>query len=180
MPNHVHLLVSPSTEDGISLLMRHLGSRYVHYVNRVYQRTGTLWEGRFRSSLIGGERYLLACHHHIESNPVQERLVAGPADYEWSSYRHHADGREDPLIQNHRIYLELGANDRERQRAYRERFRNLIDGEERAEIRRAINGGLVLGEDHFKDEIERVVARRVRPGKSGRPRKRSEETGVST
>jgi putative transposase len=169
MPNHVHLLVSPGTQDAISLLMRQLGSRYVQYVNRAHGRTGTLWEGRFRSSLLDSERYLLPSHHYIESNPVRAGIAVAPGEYAWSSYRHHAYGLEDAAIADHRIYLALGATGIERQRAYREGFRSPAEAE--GEIRKSVRGGLVLGEDSFKDEIERVLARPVRPGKIGRPRK---------
>jgi len=170
MANHVHLLVTPSTEHGLSLMMRLLGSRYVYYVNHRHRRTGTLWEGRFRSSLID-ERYVLSCLHFIESNPSRKHLVASPADYPWSSYRHHAEGRACPVIKDHPVYVALGPTDRDRQRTYREWFRDQVEAKEFAEIRSSVKRGLVLGEEKFKDEIERVVARRVRPGKSGRPRK---------
>ena len=176
MPNHVHLLMSPGTADAISLMMRQLGSRYVQHVNRIHRRTGTLWEGRFRSSLVDSERYLLACHHYIESNPVRAQAVVEPGDYPWSSYRHHAWGVTDPLIRDHRIYRELGSGEGERQRVYREQFRS--PPEEEVEIRKSLRAGLVLGEEGFVDEIERVAARRVRPGKIGRPRKVQERAAV--
>ena len=179
MSNHVHLLVCPSTEHGLSLMMRLLGSRYVQYVNRVHRRTGTLWEGRFRSNLIESERYLLPCHHYIESNPVRAKFVPNPADYAWSSYQHHAEGRVDAVIKDHPIYLALGSTNTERQHAYRVWFCDQVETEESAEIRRSIRRGLVLGEEKFKDEIERVVARRVRPGKSGRPRKAAQRRATS-
>ena len=171
MPNHVHLLVSPSTENGLSPMMRLLGSRYVLYVNRARGRTGTLWEGRFKSNLIDSERYLLCCHHYIEANPVRKMIVANPGDYAWSSYRHHALGIADSVVKDHPIYLQLGPTAAERQRTYRDQFQTNADPNQRAEIMSSVRRGLVLGEEKFKDEIERVVARRVRPGKSGRPRK---------
>ncbi len=171
MTNHVHLLVSPAGEDALSLMMRYLGSRYVQYVNHAYRRTGTLWEGRFKSSLIDSERYLLTCYRYIELNPVRARMVASPSDYRWSSYGYHAEGREDPMIQDHRLFLELGTSNPQRQHAYRELFCHHLDDKDLAQIRTSVNGGLVLGEERFKDEIEGMVARRVRPGQSGRPRK---------
>jgi len=171
MTNHVHLLVSPGTEDGLSLMMRYVGSRYVQYVNYVYDRTGTLWEGRFRSSLIESERYLLTCYRYIESSPVRARIVGSPGQYPWSSYAHHAAGREDRVVRDHPIYVALGTTPYERQRAYRELFRQPLDSEELEEIRASVNEGLVLGGDRFKDAIERAAARRVRPGNGGRPRK---------
>ncbi|MGH8647962.1 MAG: transposase [Burkholderiales bacterium] len=171
MTNHVHLLVNPGTEDGLSLMMRYVGSRYVQYVNYVYSRTGTLWEGRFRSNPIESERYLLACYRYIESNPVRARIVETPAKYPWSSYAHHAEGRENKVIQDHPIYVALGSTPWERQHAYRDLFRQPMDDKELEEIRASVNAGLVLGGDRFKDVIEQAVARPVRPAKGGRPRK---------
>lgn len=127
---------------------------------------------------MGSERYLLACHHYIESNPVRARMAAVPGEYPWSSYRHHAEGPEDGLIADHPLYLELGATRAERQRAYHERFRVQPAAQEFGEISKSVKGGLVLGEDRFKDEIERVLARSVRPGKIGRPRKLPERTAA--
>jgi putative transposase len=171
MTNHVHLLVSPGTEDGLSLMMRYLGSRYVQYFNYVYSRTGTLWEGRFRSSLIESERYLLTCYRYIESNPVRARIVKSPGEYPWSSYAHHAKGREDKVVREHPVYVALAATPHARQRAYRELFRQPLDGKDLEEIEASMNGGLVPDGDRFKEAIEPAAARRVRPAKGGRPRK---------
>lgn len=170
-PDHVHLLVTPDTEDTLSLMMRSLGSRYVQHVNHAYKRTGTLWEGRYKSSIIDSERYLLTCYRYIELDPVRLRLVAHPADYPWSSYGCHARGLASGVVRDHPLYLGLGATPEARARAYRELFRHPIGEREIAEIRTSWRTGLVLGRDTFKDEIERVVARPVRPGKCGRPRK---------
>ena len=170
-PDHVHLLVTPDSEDALSLMMRSLGSRYVQCVNHVHRRTGTLWEGRFRSSIIDSERYLLTCYRYIELDPVRLGLVVHPGDYRWSSYGCHAGEFASSLIRDHPLFLALGATPEERARAYRELLRHPIGEREIAEIRTSWKTGLVLGGDTFKDEIERVVARSVRPGKCGRPRK---------
>lgn len=170
-PDHVHLLVTPDSEDALSLMMRSLGSRYVHYINHVQRRTGTLWEGRYRSSIIESERYLLTCYRYIELDPIRLRLVAHPADYPWSSYRCHALGYGDSVIRDHPLYRALGATPEARALAYRELFRDPITEREIAEIRTSWKAGLVLGGDSFKNEIERIVERPVRPGKCGRPRK---------
>ena len=170
-PDHVHLLVTPDTADALSLMMRSLGSRYVQYVNHVHRRTGTLWEGRFRSSVIDSKRYLLTCYRYIELDPIRLGLVTDPGNYPWSSYDCHALGVANAMVRDHPIYLGLGATREERARAYRELFRRPIDEREIAEIRTSWKTGLVLGGDTFKDEIERVVARPVRLGKSGRPSK---------
>jgi putative transposase len=179
MTNHVHLVVSPGTEDGLSLMMRYVGSRYVQYVNYVYSRTGTLWEGRFRSNLIESDRYLLACYRYIESNPVRARIVESAAGYPWSSYGYHAAGRENKVVQDHPIYVALGKTPHERQRAYRELFRQPVDDMELDEFRASVNGGLVLGGDRFKDAIEQAVARPVRPSKGGRPKKADARRAVT-
>ena len=118
MTNHVHLLATPEDDEGLSHMMRYLGSRYVQYVNYVYRRSGTLWEGRFKSSLIDSDRYLLACYRYIELNPVCAGMAVAPADYKWSSYGAHALGRTDDLLRDHSCYLALGVNGEERQQAY--------------------------------------------------------------
>jgi len=165
------LLITADEHNGLSLLMRYLGSRYVQHVNYVSRRTGTLWEGRFRSSLIDTERYLLACYRYIELNPVRARMVQRPGDYSWSSYRRHAEGHRDDLIQDHAVYIALGMTESERAMAYRALLGRPLSGELVDEISASVNGGLVLGDERFKDEVERVAARRVRPGRSGRPKK---------
>lgn len=177
-PDHVHLLVTPDTGDALALMMRGLGSRYVQYVNHVYRRTGTLWEGRFRSSLVDSERYLLTCYRYIELDPLRLRLVTDPGEYRWSSYGYHARGAENSIIRDHPLYLALGTTPEERALAYRELFRRRIDDRELEEIRRSVNVGLVLGADPFKNEIERIVARRVRPGRCGRPRKTEDNDAI--
>jgi len=105
MTNHVHLLVTPRAEQAIGNLMQSVGRRYVRYINHVYRRTGTLWEGRYKASLIDSERYLLACYRYIELNPVRAAMVASPAQYRWSSYRCNAVGKTDTLITPHVQYL---------------------------------------------------------------------------
>ncbi len=105
MPNHVHLLLTPPNAGAPARLMRGLGARYVRYVNATYGRTGTLWEGRFRSTMVDSDRYLLACVRYIELNPVRAGLVNVADDYRWSSFRYHALGEEDPLVTPHPLYL---------------------------------------------------------------------------
>ena len=179
MTNHVHLLTTPIDGEGLSLLMRYLGSRYVQYVNYVYKRSGTLWEGRFKSSVIDSERYLLTCCRYIELNPVRAGMVAAPSDYKWSSYGAHACGRPDDLLQDHPCYLDLGKDEQTRQEAYRALFQHDVDAESLVTIREAVNSGLALGGERFKDQIEAVLARSVRAGKPGRPRKRGVEADRS-
>ena len=172
MTNHVHLLVTPYAEAGVSKMMQALGRKYVRYFNREYQRSGTLWEGRFRSSLVQSETYLLHCQRYIELNPVRAGMVSAPSDYAWSSYQCHALGKVISLSTPHKEYLRLGKCDKERQIAYRSLFRAHVDGELVDDIRSAVNKGLALGNDRFKDKIEQLSGRRVRAAIMGRPKSR--------
>ena len=171
MTNHVHLLVSAERGESPGALMKALGQRYVQYFNRTYRRSGTLWEGRYRSCLTQAEDYLLACQRYIELNPVRAGMVAHPADYPWSSYRANAQGDEDALVTPHEIYLGLGVTQASRLAAYRELFRSELEPGLVEQIRQASNGNFALGSARFAEEIAAALGRRVTPGKSGRPRK---------
>ncbi len=169
MTNHVHLLITPKEEDSAALLMKHLGQRYVQYVNRTYRRSGTLWEGRFKSCLAQEETYLLTCYRYIELNPVRANMVNHPRDYPWSSYRANGEGNSNPLLTPHPDYLQLGQNKEACQKAYRALFQAHIEPEKVEAIRRATNGNYVLGNKRFENEISKMLNRRVTPGKNGRP-----------
>jgi putative transposase len=169
MTNHVHLLLTPLRPDGASLLMKHLGQRYVQYVNRVYKRSGTLWEGRFRSSIVQAETYLLRCQRYIELNPVRARMVASPGEYRWSSFGANALGHRNALVTPHPLFLALGATEAERRAAYAEMFRSELEARELEEIRVSTNAGYALGNERFRKEIAIAVGRRAGPGRSGRP-----------
>ena len=173
MRNHVHLLVTPHESNGISNTMQALGRRYVRYFNREHQRSGTLWEGRFRSGLVQSENYLLQCQRYIEMNPVRANVVSDPVDYAWSSYQYHALGKAMALCTPHEEYLRLGKTVVDRQRAYRALFKRHVDGELVGDIRSAVNKGLALGDEWFKTEIEGLCGRRVRAAKMGRPSSRT-------
>lgn len=177
MTNHVHLLVTPMQEEGIGEMMQALGRRYVYYINKTYRRTGTLWEGRYKASLVDSEAYLLSCMRYIELNPVRARMVNHAGEYKWSSYGANAQGRADALISPHPLYAALGSTDTERQSAYRELFRHHVDDAQLHEIREALNHELVLGRSYFKDQIESMTQRQTRLGVPGRPRV-EEESGV--
>jgi putative transposase len=179
MTNHVHLLLSSDDSQGVGGLMKALGQRYVQYVNRTYQRSGTLWEGRFRSCLTQEENYLLSCMRYIELNPVRAGMVAHPGEYRWSSYPANAQGDEDRLISQHPVYASLGPDAGGRLAAYRELFRYELDPGLVDEIRKATNGNFALGDSRFAGEIEAAIGRRVVPGKSGRPRKSQEPVSGS-
>ena len=174
MTNHVHLLVSADRADAPGVLMKALGQRYVQYVNRVYRRSDTLWEGRFRSCPIQEEAYLLACQRYIELNPVRAGMVEHPGEYRWSSYRANGQGEDNALIRPHALYAALGLDAASRQAAYRELFRYELEPDMVDKIRRATNGNFALGNDRFAADAALALGRRTMPGKSGRPRKVSE------
>lgn len=171
MTNHAHLLISADRPDSAGAMMKALGQRYVQYINRTYRRSGTLWEGRFRSCLVQDDAYLLECQRYIELNPVRAKMVAHPAEYRWSSYRANAQGEADALIRPHALYEALGTSAADRQAAYRELFRFELDPGVVDEIRRATNGNFALGNAHFAAQVAAALGRRVTPGKPGRPAK---------
>ena len=171
MTNHVHLLVTPVNTNSIQFMMQSLGRRYVRYFNYTYRRTGTLWEGRYKSSLVQTETWLLHCQRYIELNPVRAGLVRDPSDYPWSSYRCNGMGMESELYTPHDEYLKLGRTKIQRLQAYRSLFKAHVTGELLEAIRCTVNQGLALGNERFKDEIEALYGRRVRPAKLGRPGK---------
>ncbi len=176
MTNHVHMLVTPTQEDSIAKTLQSLGRRYVQYFNYTQKRTGTLWEGRYKATLIDSEQYLLVCYRYIELNPVRANMVAHPREYPWSSYLCHAEGEVDQLITDHALYVSLGKDKEERQAAYRALFKVHVSEEVLASIREATNKGWALGNERFMEEIASVVSRRVSQLPKGRPRK--EKNGV--
>jgi putative transposase len=173
MTNHVHLLVTPSLPEGISRMMQSVGRRYVQYINYSYKRSGTLWEGRYKASLIQSEAYLLTCSRYIELNPIRANIVKEPQDYQWSSYRANALGAEDELLTSHTEYQALGVTPEQRKAAYRTLFQAQLDPETLTTLRSALNGELITGSDRFKAEIETALGRKVEPGQRGRPRKQA-------
>ncbi|MDT8387884.1 MAG: transposase [Thiogranum sp.] len=167
MTNHVHILATPHQEGGISHMMQHLGRHYVRYFNHRHQRSGTLWEGRFRSCIVDRENYLLTCQRYIELNPVRANMVAAPGDYAWSSYRCNGLGKIAKLWKPHQAYLQLGHSERERLAAYRSLFMMPMDDALIGEIRDATNKGLALGNNSFKRQVEALTGRRTTARKPG-------------
>ena len=167
MTNHIHLLATPESGDGVSRLMQALGRNYVRYFNFTYKRAGTLWEGRFKSCVVDEENYFLICQRYIELNPVRADMVAMPEDYKWSSYQASGLGKTIKLWTPHRVYRQLGATTTERTHAYREMFRGRLDEKIVHKIRQATYQGMVLGGDRFKEEIKQLSGRRVTPLKRG-------------
>lgn len=172
MTNHVHLLVTPETRDAISRTIQYVGRHYVTYVNSQYGRSGTLWEGRHKGSIISSEAYLLACSRYIELNPVRAGMVTAPEDYRWSSYRANAGGESCPLLRYHAIYMALGDSPESRQRAYRELFRAALGPGQLDAIRSAVQTGTPLGNDRFREQIEAALKRKV-----GQARQAHAQTG---
>lgn len=161
MTNHVHLLVTPQTATGASHLMQRLGRMYVRYFNERYGRTGTLWEGRFKSALIDSSAYYLACSRYIDLNPVRAALVSAPGDYEWSSFAHLGMEAPDPLVTLHPEYLALGCTPADRRRAYRAWCAGAEPHRQRDAIRQATHGGSALGSAAFRQGMAEALRRRV-------------------
>ncbi len=172
MTNHVHLLLTPEEADSASLLLKHLGQCYVQYVNRSYRRSGTLWEGRFRSCIAREEDYVLACYRYIEMNPVRAAMVKHPRHYRWSSYRTNAEGQASNVITPHKHYRALERSEEARREAYRALFKTELDAEVLGDIRAATNGNYALGSQRFHDEVAAMLGRRVSRGRAGRPPKK--------
>ncbi|MCU7854046.1 MAG: transposase [Candidatus Thiodiazotropha sp. (ex Monitilora ramsayi)] len=177
MTNHVHLLMTPSDAYGISRVMQSLGRRYVQYINRVYRRSGTLWEGRHKASIVDAEKYLLTCMRYIELNPVRAGMVAHPGEYPWSSYRVNGQGEHDALITLHECYARLGDSVDVRCHHYRSLMAYQLDIDDIHAIRSALIYSLPLGDERFIDQIEAAIGRSVGYAKRGRPGIREKEVG---
>ncbi len=177
MPGAVQLLVTPSDESSLPKAMQAVGRRYVAHFNRRYARRGTLWEGRYRATVIEGERFFLLASRVVELAPVRSHLVTAPEDYRWSSYRHHIGLTVDSLITDHPLYWALGNTPFERQRAYRELCEQALDERETTQLMQATLKGWVLGSDTYRDWASRTANRRVSPLPRGRPRKVREAPG---
>ena len=174
MTNHVHLLLTPSTEDGVSRLIQTLSSYYVRYINQIHDRTGSLWEGRYKSSLVDSDNYFLLVSRYIELNPVRAGMVEHPSEYPWSSYHKNALGTAIKLITPHYCYQSLGKTESLRQENYQSLFDNRIPDYTMKEITDAVNKAWVLGNDRFIKQIEKQTGQRVKLSKRGGDRKSKE------
>ncbi len=170
MTNHTHLLCTPNQEGAISRMMQALGRRYVRYFNHKYRRTGTLWEGRYKSCVIDAEHYLLAVYRYIELNPVREEMVIAPGEYKWSSYQANALGKSSGLCTPHSEYLALGETHEGQLKNYRLLFSQDVGEKLLKDISSNTNKGMAIGNGRFKSEIEELTGRRLHVGKSGRPK----------
>ncbi len=169
MTNHIHLLCTPRREGSLSLMMQSIGRNYVRYFNKEYRRTGTLWEGRYKSCLVQEDRYLLEIYRYIELNPVRAEMVKDPGEYIWSSYQCNALGASSEVCTPHPEYQAMGANSEERRHNYRSLFSHDVEGKLLKEIRSNTNKGLAIGNNRFREEIESLTGRRVTALKRGRP-----------
>lgn len=161
MSNHVHLLLTPRSPDAISKVIQSVGRRYVQYFNRAYERTGTLWEGRYKANLVEDDVYALMCYRYVELNPVRAGIVRGPADYRYSSYAHNALGRVDPLIREHPVYEGLAHSEAGRRDAYSRLIGYGLADAELEDVREATRACKVLGSQAFKRQIAQLARRRV-------------------
>jgi putative transposase len=169
MSNHVHLLLTSDSADGLPRLMQSLGRRYVRYINITRGRTGTLWEGRYRATILDSETYVLACHRYIEANPLRARIVDRPQDHRWSSHNHNAYGQVDPLLSEHPSYQALGTTPAIRQEGYRALFAQGLDGALLDTLRDATHRGWVPGSESFLQSVQAAIGRNVAIPRRGRP-----------
>lgn len=171
MDNHFHLLLTPSTPEGLPQLMQALGRRQVQYFNRRHARSGTLWEGRYRCTVLQPERYLLPCMVYMDLNPVRAGLVAQAADYPWSSHAHWLGLRNDRLLTPHALYWALGNTPFAREAAYAARVQAGVGAQEQAALTASALHGWALGDPAFIADLQRQTPRRVVEARAGRPRR---------
>ena len=171
MTNHVHLLATPTAANGIAKMMQAVGRHYVPYFNHVHQRTGTLWEGRYKACLVADDAYLLHCYRYIELNPVKPGMVERAEDYRWSSHSTNAYGMPSSIITPHDLYTQLGKTKDDRLNAYRALFDAHQPLRIKQEIETILKKGLVLGNDQFKQQVATLLEREVNPRSAGRPRR---------
>ena len=169
MTNHFHLLVTPQTDTALPQMMQAVGRSYVRYFNDLQARTGSLWEGRYRSTLIQTDRYLLACMAYIDLNPVRAGIVGGAADYPWSSHGLYVGTRSDKLITPHALFWDLANTPFGREAAYAEMVQAGVTADQQSALTRSALAGWALGEPHFVDDLQKRTERRVNKGKAGRP-----------
>ena len=166
MTNHIHLLLTPAEAHSASEFMRHVNQRYSQYVNRRYQRAGSLWQGRFKASIVDSAEYFFTCQRYIELNPVRAGMVQGPSEYAWSSFKSNAEGYPSTFVKPHGRYLGLGSNAPERQFAYRSLFENPISAEDLALIRAAVLRGKPVGGANFASDVLARLAKTKNLGRS--------------
>jgi putative transposase len=172
MTNHIHLLVTPSESKGVTRMMQYVGRYYVPYINGTNGTSGSIWEGRYKASLIHDEEYLLTCMRYIELNPVRANMARYPEDYQWSSYRYNGQGTADALVTPHALYKALGKNRESRVMAYQALFPTHLGEQVLNKIRAAWQTGTPLGNDIFREKIESILKCKVGQARRGRPSKK--------
>ena len=173
MTNHFHLLATPATATSLPSLMQAVGRGYVRHFNQKQGRSGTLWEGRYRSTLIQADRYLLACMVYIDLNPVRAGIAASAANYPWSSHRHYIGSREDRLVTPHSLFWTLGNTPFAREAAYAELVGAGIPRQQQQALTNSALQGWALGDTNYVAELQKRTARRVSKAKVGRPLRRA-------
>lgn len=171
LPNQLELLITPSDATGLGRLMQWVGRYYVPWFNRKYDRSGTLWQGRYRASVIDAERYFMTCSRYIESIPVQRDIAASPAEYEWSSYAHHTGAKMDSLVTDHPLYWALGNTPFDREAAYKDLSEQALTENDIHLLKNLTPKGWALGSEKFKAGLAKNAGRRVSPARRGRPLK---------
>ena len=169
MDNHFHLLATPQTIESLPRMMQAVGRRYVRHFNDTQGRSGTLWEGRYKSALIQTDRYLLACMVYIDLNPVRVGLAAHPQDYPWSSYGHYAGLRIDRLVHPHVLFWELGNTPFARESGYREMVEKGVTAQQQIDLTQSAISGWALGDEDFKEGLQKTTGRRLSKSRPGRP-----------
>lgn len=177
MSNHFHLLATPQTDTGLPHMMQAVGRRYVRYFNDSQARTGTLWEGRYKSTLIQTDRYLLACMAYIDLNPVRAGMLAEPRDYPWSSHAFYVGLRADKLVTPHALFWDLANTPFGREAAYADLVRVGISADQQAALTRSTLTGWALGGDEFVADLQKRTDRRVNKSQAGRPNSKLPEIG---
>jgi putative transposase len=171
MTNHVHLLFTPEHAETVPRVVMSVGRKYVQHINRTYGRTGTLWDSRYKSSVVQAQTYLLLCQRYIELNPVRAGMVSDPGAYPWSSYRTNALGEASAIVTPHSLYLGLGDSPMRRQAAYRDLFLAALDEAPLSELRVALNQDQPIGNDRFYAEVQAMTGQKRELRKRGRPKK---------
>jgi len=174
MTNHVHILITAQYGAAVSQFMQHIGRCYVPFINHKYGRSGSIWEGRFKSSLVQSDRYFLAVMRYIELNPIRANMADHPSQYRWSSFHHNSGMKPLSFITTHPVYNALGTNNQERVRNYLLLFEHHSDIKESTSIRNAWQTGTPLGDTYFKEKVEAQLQQKVGQDHRGRPSKKGQ------
>ena len=169
LDNHFHLLLTPPSEEAMSLMMQSVGRSYVRYFNKRHNRTGTLWEGRYKSSVLDSEAYLLTCMSYIDLNPVRAGIVDAPENFDWSSYKHLIGQKIDKLVTPHALYWGLGNTPFSREAAYAEFVSSGLSATIQKDLTESVLKGRVVGRPEFLKTLQKKTQRPILPQKAGRP-----------